>query len=153
MATYNSCQLPMDLSFINPVMWLYKFLQEAVIKKKYGGLLPKKNPLISKVNDLCCCIVSNYNFSSLHLLTADISIYPIKDHERAFFDSADWALGKVCNGILLWNLEFVMSVITLQLFFFPFKILFFCHRLIWMPDICQQFLLCNCRGHRRAKDL
>ncbi|KAI3516465.1 hypothetical protein L1887_15382 [Cichorium endivia] len=38
--------------------------EEAVIKKKYGGLLPKKNPLISK------------------------------DHDRAFFDSADWALGK-----------------------------------------------------------
>lgn len=80
-------------------MWFYKFLQEAVIKKKYGGLLPKKNPLISKVNDLCCCIVSN--FGSLHLLTADISIYSIKDHERAFFDSADWALGKVSIGILL----------------------------------------------------
>ncbi|KAL8241737.1 hypothetical protein R6Q59_012039 [Mikania micrantha] len=41
--------------------------EEAVIKKKYGGLLPKKNPLISK------------------------------DHDRAFFDSADWALGKVTN--------------------------------------------------------
>ncbi|GKU99530.1 hypothetical protein SLEP1_g12368 [Rubroshorea leprosula] len=38
--------------------------EEEVIKKKYGGLLPKKPPLISK------------------------------DHERAFFDSADWALGK-----------------------------------------------------------
>ncbi|XP_076953472.1 uncharacterized protein LOC143627571 isoform X2 [Bidens hawaiensis] len=38
--------------------------EEAVIKKKYGGLLPKKIPLISK------------------------------DHDRAFFDSADWALGK-----------------------------------------------------------
>ncbi|XXG72243.1 hypothetical protein AAC387_Pa07g1386 [Persea americana] len=38
--------------------------EEAVLKKKYGGLLPKKPPLISK------------------------------DHERAFFDSADWALGK-----------------------------------------------------------
>ncbi|XP_058089801.1 uncharacterized protein LOC131236555 isoform X2 [Magnolia sinica] len=38
--------------------------EEAIIKKKYGGLLPKKTPLISK------------------------------DHERAFFDSADWALGK-----------------------------------------------------------
>ncbi|GAB4840035.1 hypothetical protein Ancab_020744 [Ancistrocladus abbreviatus] len=34
------------------------------IKKKYGGLQPKKPPLISK------------------------------DHEHAFFDSADWALGK-----------------------------------------------------------
>ncbi|CAK9169148.1 unnamed protein product [Ilex paraguariensis] len=38
--------------------------EEEVIKKKYGGLIPKKPPLISK------------------------------DHERAFFDSADWALGK-----------------------------------------------------------
>ncbi|XP_058097382.1 uncharacterized protein LOC131242635 [Magnolia sinica] len=38
--------------------------EEEVIKKKYGGILPKKPPLISK------------------------------DHERAFFDSADWALGK-----------------------------------------------------------
>ncbi|KAJ1684997.1 hypothetical protein LUZ63_016387 [Rhynchospora breviuscula] len=38
--------------------------QEEAIKKKYGGMLPKKPPLISK------------------------------DHERAYFDSADWALGK-----------------------------------------------------------
>lgn len=38
--------------------------QEAMLKKKYGNLIPKKPPLISK------------------------------DHERAFFDSADWALGK-----------------------------------------------------------
>ncbi|KAL9255305.1 hypothetical protein AKJ16_DCAP16364 [Drosera capensis] len=38
--------------------------EEAVIKKKYGGIVPKKPPLISK------------------------------DHERAYFDSADWALGK-----------------------------------------------------------
>ncbi|GAB4832347.1 hypothetical protein Ancab_006363 [Ancistrocladus abbreviatus] len=38
--------------------------EEASIKKKYGGIMPKKPPLISK------------------------------DHERAFFDSADWALGK-----------------------------------------------------------
>jgi len=38
--------------------------EEAVIKKKYGGILPRKTPLISK------------------------------DHERAYFDSADWALGK-----------------------------------------------------------
>ncbi|EPS72727.1 hypothetical protein M569_02030, partial [Genlisea aurea] len=33
-------------------------------EKKYGGLMPRKKPLISK------------------------------DHERAFFDSADWALCK-----------------------------------------------------------
>ncbi|XP_043721883.1 uncharacterized protein LOC122669234 [Telopea speciosissima] len=38
--------------------------EEEAIKKKYGGIVPKKPPLISK------------------------------DHERAFFDSADWALGK-----------------------------------------------------------
>ncbi|KAI4328467.1 hypothetical protein L6164_020819 [Bauhinia variegata] len=38
--------------------------EEEALKKKYGGLLPKKTPLISK------------------------------DHERAYFDSADWALGK-----------------------------------------------------------
>ncbi|XP_020597799.1 uncharacterized protein LOC110037485 [Phalaenopsis equestris] len=38
--------------------------EEAAIKKKYGGILPKKPQLISK------------------------------DHERAYFDSADWALGK-----------------------------------------------------------
>ncbi|CAL4952657.1 unnamed protein product [Urochloa decumbens] len=38
--------------------------QEEAIKKKFGGLMPKKPPLISK------------------------------DHERAYFDSADWALGK-----------------------------------------------------------
>eukprot|EP00249_Psilotum_nudum_P002027 c14856_g1_i1 orf=241-585(+) len=38
--------------------------EEATVKKKYGGIMPKKPPLISK------------------------------DHERAFFDSADWALGK-----------------------------------------------------------
>ncbi|XP_022725742.1 uncharacterized protein LOC111282080 [Durio zibethinus] len=38
--------------------------EEAALKKKYGGIMPKKPPLISK------------------------------DHERAYFDSADWALGK-----------------------------------------------------------
>ncbi|KAJ6772389.1 OXYGEN-EVOLVING ENHANCER PROTEIN 3-1 CHLOROPLASTIC [Salix koriyanagi] len=38
--------------------------EEEIIKKKYGGMLSKKKPLISM------------------------------DHERAFFDSADWALGK-----------------------------------------------------------
>ncbi|XP_077218518.1 cAMP-regulated phosphoprotein 19-related protein [Tasmannia lanceolata] len=37
--------------------------------KKYGGLVPKKKPLISK------------------------------DNERAFFDSADWALGKQGAGL------------------------------------------------------
>ncbi|XP_024986742.1 uncharacterized protein LOC112521954 isoform X2 [Cynara cardunculus var. scolymus] len=38
--------------------------EETTMGQKYGGLVPKKKPLISK------------------------------DHERAFFDSADWALCK-----------------------------------------------------------
>ncbi|KAK8518966.1 hypothetical protein V6N13_017783 [Hibiscus sabdariffa] len=38
--------------------------EEEAVKRKYGGIKPKKPPLISK------------------------------DHERAYFDSADWALGK-----------------------------------------------------------
>ncbi|KAL7104864.1 hypothetical protein ACP275_07G008100 [Erythranthe tilingii] len=42
--------------------------ETAPIDKKYGGLVPKKKPLISK------------------------------DHERAFFDSADWALCKQGAG-------------------------------------------------------
>ncbi|XP_068327519.1 uncharacterized protein [Pyrus communis] len=42
---------------------------EATSANKYGGLAPKKKPLISK------------------------------DHERAFFDSADWALCKQGAGV------------------------------------------------------
>ncbi|KAG6437730.1 hypothetical protein SASPL_102656 [Salvia splendens] len=42
---------------------------EESVKNKYGGLMPKKQPLISK------------------------------DHERAYFDSADWALGKVDRSL------------------------------------------------------
>ncbi|KAK4754564.1 hypothetical protein SAY87_002668 [Trapa incisa] len=42
--------------------------EETAVKKKYGGIMPKKPPLISK------------------------------DHERAYFDSADWALGKQGAG-------------------------------------------------------
>ncbi|XP_020525354.1 uncharacterized protein LOC18437973 isoform X3 [Amborella trichopoda] len=47
--------------------------EEDVVKKKYGGIIPKKPPLISK------------------------------DHERAFFDSADWALGKVRSQKVHWR--------------------------------------------------
>ncbi|KAI3716720.1 hypothetical protein L1987_67793 [Smallanthus sonchifolius] len=43
--------------------------EEGKMGHKYGGLAPKKKPLISK------------------------------DHERAFFDSADWALCKQGAGI------------------------------------------------------
>uniref|UniRef100_A0A0D9UZ29 Negatively light-regulated protein n=1 Tax=Leersia perrieri TaxID=77586 RepID=A0A0D9UZ29_9ORYZ len=53
---------PMDQSADNPMPSAQE--QEQAIKKKFGGLMPKKPPLISK------------------------------DHERAYFDSADWALGK-----------------------------------------------------------
>ncbi|XP_047952923.1 uncharacterized protein LOC125198648 isoform X2 [Salvia hispanica] len=53
--------------------------QEAVVKKKYGGMMPKKPLLISK------------------------------DHERAYFDSADWALGKLTVAIVFmittWCIE------------------------------------------------
>ncbi|XP_020538681.1 uncharacterized protein LOC105643508 isoform X1 [Jatropha curcas] len=44
-------------------------LEATSMSKKYGGLVPKKKPLISK------------------------------DHERAFFDSADWQLGKQGAGM------------------------------------------------------
>ncbi|KAK9052167.1 hypothetical protein SSX86_003785 [Deinandra increscens subsp. villosa] len=54
----NQLEKPADNPMPSPAQ------EEAVIKKKYGGLLPRKTPLISK------------------------------DHDRAFFDSADWALGK-----------------------------------------------------------
>ncbi|KAL6519783.1 hypothetical protein OROMI_032677 [Orobanche minor] len=49
--------------------------------KKYGGLVPKKKPLISK------------------------------DHERAFFDSADWALCKQGAGI---DSKSTMAIETLR---------------------------------------
>ncbi|XP_073024901.1 uncharacterized protein [Primulina eburnea] len=46
--------------------------EEEAVKKKYGGIIPKKPPLISK------------------------------DHERAYFDSADWALGKLVFIDITW---------------------------------------------------
>ncbi|XP_022748812.1 uncharacterized protein LOC111298303 [Durio zibethinus] len=50
--------------------------------KKYGGLVPKKKPLISK------------------------------DHERAFFDSADWELCKQAAGGV--NQESAQAIETLR---------------------------------------
>lgn len=42
------------------------FLQEEAVKKKYGGMLPKKPPLISKVislsdlaSSMLCCFISS----------------------------------------------------------------------------------------------
>ncbi|XP_058212597.1 uncharacterized protein LOC131324598 [Rhododendron vialii] len=55
--------------------------QEGDAGKKYGGLVPKKKPLISK------------------------------DHERAFFDSADWALCKQGAGV---NQKTTIAVETLR---------------------------------------
>ena len=87
----------------------YAYLQEAVIKKKYGGILPRKTPLISKVHIIAlrqcfsclfelCNIFSYTNVANLCLFTIWIWSKietPYQDHERAYFDSADWALGKV----------------------------------------------------------
>ncbi|XP_023747043.1 uncharacterized protein LOC111895175 isoform X1 [Lactuca sativa] len=53
----------------------------ATMEQKYGGLAPKKKPLISK------------------------------DHERAFFDSADWALCKQGAGI---NEKSTIAIETLR---------------------------------------
>ncbi|CAH1414222.1 unnamed protein product [Lactuca virosa] len=60
----SSEEIPKDLEKAEDNPMPTPAQEEAVIKKKYGGLLPRKAPLISK------------------------------DHDRAFFDSADWALGK-----------------------------------------------------------
>lgn len=58
--------LPIFLEIWDIILFLLAYIQEQeeLMKKKYGGLVKKKPPLITK------------------------------DHERAFFDSADWALGK-----------------------------------------------------------
>ncbi|KAJ9181840.1 hypothetical protein P3X46_005888 [Hevea brasiliensis] len=56
-------------------------LEGASMANKYGGLVPKKKPLISK------------------------------DHERAFFDSADWALCKQGAGA---NQKSTVAIETLQ---------------------------------------
>ncbi|URE27960.1 cAMP-regulated phosphoprotein/endosulfine conserved region [Musa troglodytarum] len=56
--------------------------EEEAIKKKYGGIVPKKPPLISKASALI--ILGQPTFREILM----------QDHERAYFDSADWALGK-----------------------------------------------------------
>eukprot|EP01018_Ginkgo_biloba_P015453 Gb_03148 [translate_table: standard] len=62
----------------------------AVIKKKYGGIIPKKPPLISKL----LVIAWAQHLSSQGNVWCIIARAIGHDHERAFFDSADWALGK-----------------------------------------------------------
>ncbi|XP_048427479.1 uncharacterized protein LOC103950804 isoform X1 [Pyrus x bretschneideri] len=78
--------------------------EEAAIKKKYGGILPKKTPLISKVivglvsffssylPTVRCCY-SSFCFIKIKVTNKQVQIL-CQDHERAYFDSADWALGK-----------------------------------------------------------
>ncbi|XP_073024902.1 uncharacterized protein [Primulina eburnea] len=61
--------------------------EEEAVKKKYGGIIPKKPPLISKVNLQHIC-QKNLDSSFLKCNMR------CQDHERAYFDSADWALGK-----------------------------------------------------------
>ncbi|CAI9298570.1 unnamed protein product [Lactuca saligna] len=60
----SSQEIPKDLEKAEDNPMSTPAQEEAIIKKKYGGLLPRKTPLISK------------------------------DHDRAFFDSTNWALGK-----------------------------------------------------------
>ncbi|XP_042440599.1 uncharacterized protein LOC122025790 isoform X1 [Zingiber officinale] len=72
--------------------------EEEAIKKKYGRMVPKKPPLISKASLEVEVEVSlqfyrqfiflEYSFHNQHYRIL------MQDHERAYFDSADWALGK-----------------------------------------------------------
>ncbi|XP_008786231.2 uncharacterized protein LOC103704642 isoform X1 [Phoenix dactylifera] len=56
--------------------------EEASLEKKYGGIAPKKKPLISKAGE------ANGGCTKKRTLNSE------RDHERSYFDSADWALGK-----------------------------------------------------------
>ncbi|KAI3459234.1 hypothetical protein Pfo_015897 [Paulownia fortunei] len=60
--------------------------EAAPMDKKYGGLVPKKKPLISKA-------------------------VKMQDHERSFFDSADWALSKQGAGV---NQQSTVAIETLR---------------------------------------
>ncbi|XP_025887812.1 uncharacterized protein [Solanum lycopersicum] len=77
--------------------------EEEVVKKKYGGMIPKKPPLISKVSHSIClldCYCDWWHSKYQHFFVSIASIcvknhlFCLQDHERAYFDSADWALGK-----------------------------------------------------------
>ncbi|PHU02493.1 hypothetical protein BC332_27744 [Capsicum chinense] len=74
--------------------------QEELMKKKYGGLVKKKPPLITKVITLWHLkffFVDVFDFYFQFPVPVKFSVYLLyicQDHERAFFDSADWALGK-----------------------------------------------------------
>ncbi|GAV85094.1 LOW QUALITY PROTEIN: Endosulfine domain-containing protein [Cephalotus follicularis] len=69
--------------------------EEAAVKKRYGGLMPKKPPLISKVTyDINLTIIYGDCWFVLVFYDEFFFKKKIQDHERAYFDSADWALGK-----------------------------------------------------------
>ncbi|XP_048571278.1 uncharacterized protein LOC125551918 isoform X1 [Triticum urartu] len=70
-------------------------------KKKFGGMAPKK-PLISKVTALASKYRHCQAWKIYGSLEEDVSLIwsgcmlmlTMQDHERAYFDSADWVLGK-----------------------------------------------------------
>src|SRR5688572_2526137 len=46
----------------------YPYLQEAAIKKKYGGILPRKTPLISKVNNIALLYIVSLLFKLCNII-------------------------------------------------------------------------------------
>ncbi|RYR50306.1 hypothetical protein Ahy_A07g036900 isoform E [Arachis hypogaea] len=74
---------------------------EEAIKKKYGGMMPKKPPLISKDHERAYFDSADWALGKEEAIKKKYGgMMPkkppliSKDHERAYFDSADWALGK-----------------------------------------------------------
>lgn len=77
--------------------------------------MPKKPPLISKVSHSIClldCFCDwwhrKYQLFSLNVLLLSVSqttFFCFQDHERAYFDSADWALGKVFLLFVLFKIS------------------------------------------------
>ncbi|KAM0860653.1 hypothetical protein ACQ4PT_038887 [Festuca glaucescens] len=59
--------------------------EEAAVKKKYGGRMPKKSPLISKVNGIVLLCL-HFPFQIKVLIRNELSL------------TADWALGKQGGG-------------------------------------------------------
>lgn len=95
------------------------------MKKKYGGLVKKKPPLITKVITLWhlkFSFVDVFDFYFQFPVPVKFSInllYICQDHERAFFDSADWALGKVLSSSVTFgcfSLQLKFNVEVLRIF-------------------------------------
>ena len=108
-------------------------LQATSEVKKYGGLAPKKKPLISKVSKTFPSPLFGFQsllYASFEHLKVESNPYKfinmLQDNERAFFDSADWALCKVFapkklkinSSFLIWidiNLHIIRSKVPLYL--------------------------------------